>query len=136
MHHYSCNVRQSCGFLAGGWSVAPKGPLAWGLCYKEELSPDSLYCEPSYKYPCVPGISYHGRGAMPVYWYCSNFSCPVLHCLKVIKDIVAWVLKFFTSICSFIRSFSSWAIYRGLSFNGSVACFLFMCMSFNSIIKI
>eukprot|EP00250_Pteridium_aquilinum_P008565 c18039_g1_i2 orf=99-1064(+) len=51
-----------------GWSVAPKGPLAWGLCYKEELSPDSLYCDPSFKYPCVPGTSYHGRGAMPVYW--------------------------------------------------------------------
>ncbi|KAH7284121.1 hypothetical protein KP509_34G040100 [Ceratopteris richardii] len=51
-----------------GWSVAPKGPFAWGLCYKEELSPDSLYCEPSDVYPCVPGISYHGRGAMPVYW--------------------------------------------------------------------
>ncbi|KAH7424249.1 hypothetical protein KP509_12G097100 [Ceratopteris richardii] len=51
-----------------GWSVAPKGPFAWGLCYKEELSPDSLYCESSDEYPCVPGISYHGRGAMPVYW--------------------------------------------------------------------
>ncbi|MCO5612027.1 hypothetical protein L7F22_066289 [Adiantum nelumboides] len=51
-----------------GWSVAPKGPFAWGLCYKEELSPDSLYCEPSFEYPCVPGISYHGRGALPVYW--------------------------------------------------------------------
>lgn len=51
-----------------GWSMAPKGPFAWGLCYKEELSPDQLYCEPSFEYPCVPGVSYHGRGAMPVYW--------------------------------------------------------------------
>eukprot|EP00249_Psilotum_nudum_P013557 c24396_g1_i1 orf=500-1393(+) len=51
-----------------GWSMALKGPYAWGLCYKEELSPDKLYCEPSYEYPCSPGISYHGRGALPVYW--------------------------------------------------------------------
>eukprot|EP01018_Ginkgo_biloba_P031882 Gb_10245 [translate_table: standard] len=51
-----------------GYSVAVGGPLAWGLCYKEEMSPDQLYCDPNYLYPCSPGASYHGRGALPVYW--------------------------------------------------------------------
>lgn len=51
-----------------GWSMALKGPFAWGLCYNEELSPDKIYCEPSDVYPCAPGLSYHGRGALPLYW--------------------------------------------------------------------
>lgn len=40
----------------------------WGLCYNQELSPDQTYCESSLVYPCAPGASYHGRGALPVYW--------------------------------------------------------------------
>jgi len=55
----------------GGDGVATGGPLAWGLCYNKEMSPDQLYCDDYYKltYPCTPGVSYHGRGALPVYWY-------------------------------------------------------------------
>ncbi|XP_010487564.1 PREDICTED: chitinase-like protein 2 [Camelina sativa] len=53
-----------------GYGVATGGPLAWGLCYNKEMSPDQLYCDDYYKltYPCTPGVSYHGRGALPVYW--------------------------------------------------------------------
>lgn len=57
--------------VSGGYGVATGGPLAWGLCYNKELSPDKLYCDEYYKltYPCTPGVSYHGRGALPIYWY-------------------------------------------------------------------
>nr|POE57435.1 chitinase-like protein 2 [Quercus suber]POF08224.1 chitinase-like protein 2 [Quercus suber] len=53
-----------------GYGVATGGPLAWGLCYNKELSPDSLYCDEYYKltYPCAPGAAYYGRGALPLYW--------------------------------------------------------------------
>ncbi|KAJ7530383.1 hypothetical protein O6H91_14G002200 [Diphasiastrum complanatum] len=51
-----------------GYSAAKDGPYAWGLCYKEELSPPKLYCVRSLLYPCALGASYHGRGAMPLYW--------------------------------------------------------------------
>lgn len=55
--------------MAQASSTAPSdSPTKWGLCYKEELSPDSTYCESSLVYPCAPGVSYHGRGALPVYW--------------------------------------------------------------------
>jgi len=57
--------------VSGGYGVATGGPLAWGLCYDKELSPDKLYCDEYYKltYPCSPGAAYHGRGAIPLYWY-------------------------------------------------------------------
>ncbi|XP_002985308.2 chitinase-like protein 1 [Selaginella moellendorffii] len=51
-----------------GYSAAKGGPYAWGLCYKEELSPPKIYCEDSFLYPCSKGVSYHGRGALPLYW--------------------------------------------------------------------
>ncbi|XP_062176145.1 chitinase-like protein 2 [Alnus glutinosa] len=53
-----------------GYGVATGGPLAWGLCYNKELSPDSSYCDEYYKltYPCAPGAEYYGRGALPIYW--------------------------------------------------------------------
>ncbi|KAM6545054.1 hypothetical protein CsatB_025790 [Cannabis sativa] len=53
-----------------GYGVATGGPLAWGLCYNKEMSPSKLYCDDYYKltYPCTPGVSYHGRGALPLYW--------------------------------------------------------------------
>lgn len=51
-----------------GYGVATGGPLAWGLCYNHEMSPSQSYCNPDYRYPCAPGASYHGRGALPVYW--------------------------------------------------------------------
>ncbi|CAA7407469.1 unnamed protein product [Spirodela intermedia] len=51
-----------------GYGVATGGPLAWGLCYNRELSPNQDYCAESYEYPCSPGALYHGRGALPVYW--------------------------------------------------------------------
>nr|ABK23781.1 unknown [Picea sitchensis] len=59
----------SCESLMAQSSTATTdSPTKWGLCYKEELSPDSTYCESSLVYPCAPGVSYHGRGALPVYW--------------------------------------------------------------------
>lgn len=49
--------------------MATGGPLAWGLCYNHELAPDQGYCDDSYtQYPCVKGVEYYGRGAIPVYW--------------------------------------------------------------------
>ncbi|CAK7326387.1 unnamed protein product [Dovyalis caffra] len=53
-----------------GYGVATGGPLAWGLCYNKEMSPSKIYCDDYYKYtyPCTPGVSYHGRGALPIYW--------------------------------------------------------------------
>ncbi|KAE8731031.1 Chitinase-like protein 1 [Hibiscus syriacus] len=53
-----------------GYGVATGGPLAWGLCYNKEMSPSKVYCDDYYKYtyPCTPGVSYHGRGALPIYW--------------------------------------------------------------------
>jgi hypothetical protein len=57
--------------FSGGYGVATGGPLAWGLCYNKELSPESGYCDDYYKltYPCAPGAAYYGRGALPIYWY-------------------------------------------------------------------
>ncbi|KAL8152355.1 hypothetical protein V2J09_010115, partial [Rumex salicifolius] len=55
-----------------GYGVATGGPLAWGLCYNREMSPNQDYCDNSdeykYTYPCNPGANYYGRGAIPVYW--------------------------------------------------------------------
>ncbi|KAJ6972706.1 hypothetical protein NC653_033110 [Populus alba x Populus x berolinensis] len=46
--------REVAAFLAqishettGGWATAPDGPFAWGLCFKEEVSPQSSYCDSS-----------------------------------------------------------------------------------------
>lgn len=62
-----------------GYGVATGGPLAWGLCYNHEMSPSQDYCDESYKdhFPCSPGASYYGRGALPIYWnynyaYCGD----------------------------------------------------------------
>ncbi|GAB2272682.1 polynucleotide 5'-phosphatase [Dionaea muscipula] len=57
--------RTSCGY-----GVATGGPFAWGLCYNKEMSPSQSYCDDYYKYtyPCAPGASYYGRGALPLYW--------------------------------------------------------------------
>lgn len=53
-----------------GYGVATGGPLAWGLCYRKELSPSQKYCDDFYKYtyPCSPGADYYGRGALPIFW--------------------------------------------------------------------
>ena len=56
-------------FVIGGYGVATGGPLAWGLCYNHEMSPSQDYCDPNYLYPCIDGVQYYGRGALPVYWY-------------------------------------------------------------------
>lgn len=52
----------------GGYGVATGGPEAWGLCYNHEMSPSQSYCAEDLKYPCVDGVDYYGRGALPVYW--------------------------------------------------------------------
>ncbi|KAE8699650.1 Chitinase 10 [Hibiscus syriacus] len=47
----------------GRWATAPDGPFAWGLCFKEEINPQSNYCDATNtRWPCFPGKSYHGRG--------------------------------------------------------------------------
>ncbi|XP_038682379.1 chitinase 10 [Tripterygium wilfordii] len=53
----------------GGWATAPDGPFAWGLCFKEEISPQSNYCDSTNKqWPCSPGKSYKGRGPIQLSW--------------------------------------------------------------------
>ncbi|MQL84243.1 hypothetical protein Taro_016742 [Colocasia esculenta] len=68
--------REIAAFLAqishettGGWATAPDGPYSWGLCFKEEISPQSNYCDSSNtRWPCYPGKSYHGRGPIQLSW--------------------------------------------------------------------
>lgn len=68
--------REVAAFLAqisqettGGWATAPDGPYAWGLCFKEEISPGSNYCDASStNWPCVEGKSYKGRGPIQLSW--------------------------------------------------------------------
>ncbi|KAL0800610.1 hypothetical protein Bca101_055785 [Brassica carinata] len=68
--------REVAAFLAqishettGGWSTAPDGPYAWGLCFKEEISPQSNYCDSSNtEWPCFSNKTYHGRGPIQLSW--------------------------------------------------------------------
>ncbi|CAM8955108.1 unnamed protein product [Rhodiola kirilowii] len=68
--------REVAAFLAqisqettGGWATAPDGPYAWGLCFKEEISPQSKYCDATNtQWPCVAGKSYNGRGPIQLSW--------------------------------------------------------------------
>ncbi|KAK1692692.1 hypothetical protein QYE76_009389 [Lolium multiflorum] len=74
--NFDTRRREVAAFLAqishettGGWATAPDGPFAWGLCFKEELTPPSNYCDANNtQWPCVPGKSYHGRGPMQLSW--------------------------------------------------------------------
>ncbi|CAA0156877.1 unnamed protein product [Arabidopsis thaliana] len=53
----------------GGWATAPDGPYAWGLCFKEEVSPQSTYCDSSNtQWPCFPNKTYQGRGPIQLSW--------------------------------------------------------------------
>ncbi|KAM7274984.1 hypothetical protein ACFE04_016850 [Oxalis oulophora] len=53
----------------GGWATAPDGPYAWGLCFKEEVSPGSDYCDSTNtQWPCYAGKSYKGRGPIQLSW--------------------------------------------------------------------
>ncbi|MCA9715175.1 MAG: hypothetical protein KC468_10885 [Myxococcales bacterium] len=73
-------AREVAAFLAqishettGGWPQAPDGPYAWGLCFIEEVGCENNAC-PQYcdannmQYPCAPGKTYHGRGAIQLSW--------------------------------------------------------------------
>ncbi len=72
--------REVAAFLAqighettGGWETAPDGPHAWGLCFVEEVGcGDGIctqYCDAgNVQYPCAPGKTYHGRGAIQLSW--------------------------------------------------------------------
>lgn len=72
--------RELAAFLAqishettGGWPAAPDGPYAWGLCFIEEVGCQNnacpQYCDPNNaQYPCAPGKTYHGRGAIQLSW--------------------------------------------------------------------
>lgn len=72
----STRKREIAAFLAqishettGGWPTAPDGPYSWGLCFKEEISPQSDYCDSSNtQWPCSPGKSYKGRGPIQLSW--------------------------------------------------------------------
>ncbi|KAL2535197.1 Chitinase family protein [Forsythia ovata] len=74
--HLATRKREIAAFLAqishettGGWPTAPDGPYAWGLCFKEEVSPQSDYCDSTNKqWPCYPGKSYKGRGPIQLSW--------------------------------------------------------------------
>lgn len=72
--------RELAAFLAqishettGGWAAAPDGPYSWGLCFIEEVGCENNGC-PQYcdvgnvAYPCAPGVTYHGRGAIQLSW--------------------------------------------------------------------
>ena len=73
-------ARELAAFLAqishettGGWPQAPDGPYAWGLCFSEEVGCENnncpQYCDPNNAtYPCAPGKTYHGRGAIQLSW--------------------------------------------------------------------
>jgi len=53
----------------GGWATAPDGPFAWGLCFKEEINPQSSYCDSTNEeWPCYPNTTYHGRGPIQLSW--------------------------------------------------------------------
>lgn len=68
--------REVAAFLAqvshettGGWATAPDGPYAWGLCFKEEVTPQTDYCDSSNtRWPCSPAVSYKGRGPIQLSW--------------------------------------------------------------------
>ena len=72
--------RELAAFLAqishettGGWADAPDGPHSWGLCFIEEVGCENnncpQYCDPNnQQYPCTPGKTYHGRGAIQLSW--------------------------------------------------------------------
>ncbi|KAF7818071.1 chitinase 10 [Senna tora] len=68
--------REIAAFLAqishettGGWSTAPDGPFSWGLCFKEEINPQSDYCDSTNtQWPCYPGKRYYGRGPIQLSW--------------------------------------------------------------------
>lgn len=74
--------REIAAFLAqishettGGWATAPDGPYAWGLCFKEEISPQSNYCDSTNtEWPCFPGKSYKGRGPIQLSWYINTLT--------------------------------------------------------------
>lgn len=60
--------------FSGGYKVATKEPLSWGLCYNKDTNSNSYnYCDEHYKntYPCTPKVAYYGQGALPIYWYLS-----------------------------------------------------------------
>ncbi len=73
--------------------MATKEPLAWGLCYNKEMDSNySYYCDEHYNntYPCTPGVSYYGRGALPIYWY-----LPFSFLLISFLNLESYVLNFF-----------------------------------------
>ena len=54
---------------SGGWPNATNGPYAWGLCYKEEISPKNYSCNYSnQEWPCFPGKSYKGKCPIQITW--------------------------------------------------------------------
>jgi chitinase len=77
--------RELAAFLAnvahettGGWSTAPDGAPAWGLCFLEEAACAAhgcpQYCDPkALASPCAPDKSYHGRGPIQLSWN-SNYA--------------------------------------------------------------
>ncbi|GCE10555.1 chitinase [Tengunoibacter tsumagoiensis] len=61
----------NCGHeTTGGWDQAPDGPYAWGLYFLEEQSTilDPYCYHGNSAYPCMPGVTYHGRGPLQLSW--------------------------------------------------------------------
>jgi basic endochitinase B len=72
-HELAAFLAQISHETTGGWAAAPDGPYAWGLCFIEEVGCEDngcpQYCEAdNAPYPCAPGKTYHGRGAMQLSW--------------------------------------------------------------------
>ncbi|CAN1236430.1 Chitinase 10 [Linum grandiflorum] len=61
--------REVAAFLAQISHETTDGPYSWGLCFKEEVSPQGDYCDATNtQWPCVPGKSYKGRGPIQLSW--------------------------------------------------------------------
>ncbi|EMS52807.1 Chitinase-like protein 1 [Triticum urartu] len=69
-------VREVAAFLAHVGASTSCGrfypnPMAWGLCYKREMSPyQNFYCDDSNElYRCVEGLQYYGRGGEALFLF-------------------------------------------------------------------
>ena len=63
---------KSVDIFSGGYKVATKEPLAWGLCHNKEMNSNTYnFCDKHYEntYLCVSGAAYCGLGPLPIYWY-------------------------------------------------------------------
>lgn len=94
--------REIAAFLAqishettGGWATAPDGPYAWGLCFKEEVSPGSDYCDSSnQQWPCYPNKTYQGRGPIQLSWYLNSFETQIILVIFMLNYLLPVVCSY------------------------------------------